>query len=350
MSDANTGTQAAAGVSAPLLEVRGLKKHYPVQGGLLRKTAGYVHAVDDLHFSVADGRTLGIVGESGCGKTTAVRAMIRLYEPTSGEVLFRTRALAHSGEERVVNIAQLSAHELKAVRREISMVFQDPAGSLNPRMPAFEIISEPLRIHGMHESGSRDRIVSLATRVGLRPEQLSRYPHEFSGGQRQRIGIARALALNPRLVICDEPVSALDVSIQAQTLNLLQDLQTERNLAFIFVAHDLSVVEHISDRVAVMYLGRIVEMADVEPLFACPKHPYTEALLSSVPRISGRKDRILMKGNVPDPSDPPPGCHFHPRCRYAKDICAKQVPALGIAGEGRIAACHRADELRLAGV
>jgi len=350
----NTVTNGRAMHTDALLEVRGLKMHFAVQTGLLRRTTGHVRAVDGVTFSVARGKTLGLVGESGCGKTTAVRAIVRLYQPTGGEVLFRSSVLSGSGNgsEVLVDLAKLSAHDMNRVREEISMVFQDPIASLNPRMSVYEIVSEPLKIRGRIDGSTRDTIAELVERVGLRPEHMRRYPHEFSGGQRQRIGIARALALNPRLVVCDEPVSALDVSIQAQTLNLLQDLQDEHGFSYIFVAHDLSVVEHISDHVAVMYLGRIVEMGEVEALFARPFHPYTEALMSAVPRVggAGKGTGRIAGGDVPDPSNPPSGCHFHPRCRYAKDICKTEIPALKDSGNGRSAACHFAQELSLAGV
>lgn len=264
-----------------LLQVKGLKKYFPIQKGFLRRTVGYVKAVDDVSFFVREGETLGVVGESGCGKTTAGRTIIRLYEPTAGEVLFNSRRLSPTQEPTLVNVMELDARQMHTLRQEISMIFQDPVNSLNPRMSVSDIIAEPMVIHGKRMGAETEGIiVRLLERVGLRPDHLRRYPHEFSGGQRQRIGIARALSLNPRLVICDEPVSALDVSIQAQTLNLLQDLQKDFNLAYIFVAHDMSVVQHISDRVAVMYVGKVVEMADTQALFSNPQHPYTEALLS----------------------------------------------------------------------
>lgn len=260
-----------------LLDVKGLKKYFPIQKGLLRKVVGYVKAVDDVSLYVREGETLGLVGESGCGKTTASRSIIRLYEPTAGQILFKSRALSPDGQPRMVNLLELDRDQMTKVRQEISMIFQDPINSLNPRMTVADIIAEPMVIHGKYEKGrSEEIIVNLLERVGLRADHLRRYPHEFSGGQRQRIGIARALALNPRLVLCDEPVSALDVSIQAQTLNLLQDLQKDFNLSYLFVAHDLSVVQHISDRVAVMYVGKVAEMASAEELYANPLHPYTE--------------------------------------------------------------------------
>lgn len=333
-----------------LLEVKGLKKYFPIKAGFLRRTVGYVKAVDDLNFFMRQGETLGLVGESGCGKTTAGRAILRLYEPTGGEVNFRSRILANKGE--YVNLFGLNKEDLKMVRQDISMIFQDPINSLNPRMTVYDIITEPMLIHSKIGSETEQAVINLLERVGLRPEHVRRYPHEFSGGQRQRIGIARSLALNPQLIICDEPVSALDVSVQAQTLNLLKDLQQDLNLSYIFVAHDLSVVQHISDRVAVMYVGRIVEMADAEALYLTPLHPYTEALMSAVPKPDPRrkKQRILMEGDVADPANPPSGCLFHPRCRYAKDICAKEIPVFRELRPDHFVACHLADELELRGV
>jgi peptide/nickel transport system ATP-binding protein len=336
-----------------LLEVRGLKKYFPIQQGLLRKTVGYVKAVDDVNLTVHAGETLGLVGESGCGKTTASRCIIRLYEPTDGEVLFQSRTLGENGQTRMVNLLELGPEELTKVRQEIAMIFQDPINSLNPRMSVSDIIAEPLVIHGKYDKGaSEDMIVDLLKRVGLRADHLRRYPHEFSGGQRQRIGIARALALNPRLILCDEPVSALDVSIQAQTLNLLQDLQRDFNLSYLFVAHDLSVVQHISDRVAVMYVGKVAEVASSDNLYHSPLHPYTEALLSSVPKPDPRykSERIVMQGEVADPSNPPSGCYFHPRCRYAVDLCKEKQPEFREHRPGHFAACHRAEELTLRGI
>lgn len=350
-----TQTQAPNGAKRDqvLLEVKGLKKYFPIQKGFLRRTVGYVKAVDDVSFFVREGETLGVVGESGCGKSTAGRSIIRLYEPTAGEVNFKSRALGTNGGEKTVNLVDLNGQDLKLIRREISMIFQDPINSLNPRMSVSDIISEPMVIHGHKlDQKTEDVIVSLLERVGLRADHLRRYPHEFSGGQRQRIGIARALSLNPRLVICDEPVSALDVSIQAQTLNLLQDLQKEFNLAYIFVAHDMSVVEHISDRVAVMYVGKVVEMATTEALFAQPRHPYTEALLSSIPKPDplAKSHRIIMQGEVADPANPPSGCYFHPRCRYVKDLCKTKSPEFRQVQPDHWASCHFAEELKLEGI
>jgi peptide/nickel transport system ATP-binding protein len=336
-----------------LLEVKGLKKYFPIQKGLLRKTVGNVKAVDDVNFYVREGETLGLVGESGCGKSTAGRSIIRLYEPTAGQVLFKSRALATDGGQKLVNLLDLKPEEMKLVRKEISMVFQDPINSLNPRMTVSDIVAEPLAIHGLGVGPETEAIVvRLLERVGLRPDHLRRYPHEFSGGQRQRIGIARALSLNPSLVICDEPVSALDVSIQAQTLNLLQDLQQDFNLSYIFVAHDLSVVQHISDRIAVMYVGKVAEIADAEELYSQPLHPYTEALLSSVPKADPlyKSDRIVMQGDVADPSNPPSGCYFHPRCRYAQEVCKQKTPEFRELKPDHWVACHRAEELTLEGI
>lgn len=336
-----------------LLEVKGLKKFFPIQKGLMRKTIGYVKAVDDVNFYVRKGETLGLVGESGCGKSTAGRSIIRLYEPTAGQVLFNSRALASNGGSKMVNLLELSPEEMKLIRREISMVFQDPINSLNPRMTVSDIVGEPMVVHGLGMGRETEEvIVRLLERVGLRPDHLRRYPHEFSGGQRQRIGIARALSLNPQLVICDEPVSALDVSIQAQTLNLLQDLQQDFNLSYIFVAHDLSVVQHISDRVAVMYVGKIAEMANAEELYSHPLHPYTEALLSAVPKADPlyESERIVMQGDVADPSNPPTGCYFHPRCRYAQEVCKLKTPDFRELKPNHFVSCHRAEELQLQGI
>lgn len=336
-----------------LLDVKGLKKHFPIQAGLLRRTVGYVKAVDDISFFVRQGETLGLVGESGCGKTTAGRTILRLYEPTAGDVYFRSRLLSNSGKSEFVDLAELDKGQMKLLRREIAMIFQDPVNSLNPRMSVFDIVSEPMVIHGRGTGPQAEQaVVRLLERVGLRPEHMRRYPHEFSGGQRQRIGIARSLSLNPSLIICDEPVSALDVSIQAQTLNLLEDLQEDFDLTYIFVAHDLSVVQHISDRVAVMYVGKIAEMADAEELYMHPLHPYTEALMSSVPKPDPKyhSERIIMEGDVADPSNPPSGCYFHPRCRYAVDVCGTDPPEWRELAPDHLVACHRAEELELRGV
>jgi len=353
VEQAQPQAQAAAKTGDILLDVRGLKKYFPIQKGLMRRTVGYVKAVDDVSFFVRDGETLGLVGESGCGKSTAGRSIIRLYEPTGGQVFFKSQRLSANGEPKLVNMLELTPEQMKAVRQEISMVFQDPINSLNPRMTVSDIVAEPMIIHGKGTGQEIEAvIVRLLERVGLRSDHLRRYPHEFSGGQRQRIGIARALSLNPRLVICDEPVSALDVSIQAQTLNLLQDLQRDFNLSYIFVAHDLSVVQHISDRVAVMYVGKVAEIAAAEALYSNPLHPYTEALLSAVPKPDPRykSERIVMQGDVADPSNPPSGCYFHPRCRYAQDICKQKTPEFRELKPDHFVACHRAEELKLEGI
>ncbi len=335
-----------------LLEVTGLKKYFPITKGLLQRVVGHVKAVDDLNFHVRAGETLGLVGESGCGKTTAGRTLLRLYEPTAGEVRFRSRILSSNGGPDLIDLLALDKDQLKLVRQDISMIFQDPINSLNPRMSVYDIITEPLLIHDMLGPDTEDYVVGLLERVGLRPEHIRRYPHEFSGGQRQRIGIARSLALNPQLIICDEPVSALDVSVQAQTLNLLKHLQHDFDLAYVFIAHDLSVVQHISDRVAVMYVGRAAEMADTAELYSHPLHPYTEALMSAVPRPdpTRQRDRILMQGDVADPANPPSGCLFHPRCRYAKDRCKTESPEFRELKPDHFVACHYAEDLALRGV
>ncbi len=329
-----------------LLQVRDLKKHYPILRGFLKKTVGFVKAVDGVSFYIKNGETLGLVGESGCGKTSTGRCVLRAIEPTGGEILF-------NDENGWVNVKDLDKGGLMRIRRNMQMIFQDPYSSLNPRMTLLKIVGEPLIAHKVtHGKALEDRVAYLLKVVGLRPEYMNRYPHAFSGGQRQRIGIARALALNPRFIVCDEAVSALDVSIQAQTLNLLQDLQEEFKLTYLFIAHDLSVVEHISDRVAVMYVGKLVEMAATEELFASPKHPYTEALMSAVPKPNPRlqKERIVLTGEVADPANPPPGCYFHPRCRYAQEICRVEGPVLHEITPEHFVSCHRAEELSLKGV
>ena len=318
--------------SVPVLDVRNLKKHFPVRKGLLRIVSGHVFAVDGVSFSIARGQTLGLVGESGCGKSTVARAVIRLIEPTSGEVRILGR-----------DILSLTKAEMRTSRRQAQIIFQDPFSSLNPRMSAGEIVGEPLLVHNIGNSKERqERVAALFDRVGLRASQMNSLPHQFSGGQRQRIGIARALALDPQLIIGDEPVSALDVSIQAQVINLMMDLQEEKNLSYLFIAHDLAVVEHISHRVAVMYLGRIVEHAEKRALFSNPLHPYTEALLSAVPIPNPKlkRQKRLVQGDVPSPINPPPGCHFHTRCPYVTEQCKREVPPLIEVSPDHWAACH----------
>lgn len=331
----------------PILEVRDLTKHFPITRGFLRRVVGQVKAVDGVTFEVPRGKTLGLVGESGCGKTTTGHCVLRGLDPTSGEVVF------HDKELGAVDVVHADAKTLRHIRLNMQKIFQDPYGSLNPRMTLLDLVGEPLVVN-QHLRGAEleERVAELLRVVGLRPEYMRRFPHAFSGGQRQRIGIARALALNPQLVVCDEPVSALDVSIQAQILNLLQDLQAQFGLSYLFIAHDLSVVEHIADRVAVMYVGKLVETSETEDLFLNPKHPYTEALLSSVPRpdpeIASRQ--ILLSGEVPSPANPPSGCYFHPRCRYAEAVCSHEEPSLRDVAPGHRVACHLADRLSLVGV
>ena len=318
-----------------LLEVKHLVKHYPVRKGVFGRVTGQVHAVDDVSFSIAEGETLGLVGESGCGKSTTGKAVLKLVEPTSGSIDWRGR-----------RIDQLSAANMRPFRRELQAVFQDPYSSLNPRMRAEDIVGEPIRnFESASHAEIRARVLSLFDKVGLRADQMIKYPYEFSGGQRQRLGIARALALRPKLIVCDEPVSALDVSVQAQVINLLMDLQNEMQLSYLFVAHDLAVVEHISHRVAVMYLGKIVELTDKRSLFAHPQHPYTEALLSAVPTPDPRaqKKRIILGGDVPSPINPPPGCRFHTRCPYVFERCRVEEPVTQEVRPGHFVACHLRD-------
>jgi oligopeptide/dipeptide ABC transporter ATP-binding protein len=316
----------------PVLEVRDLKKHFPVRKGLLRRTVGHVFAVDGVSFTIGEGETLGLVGESGCGKTTVGRAVLRLVEPTEGSINLEGTDITH-----------LPKTELRPHRRKMQIIFQDPFSSLNPRMSAGDIVGEPLLVHGQgNRAARREAVAALFERVGLRRGQMDAFPHQFSGGQRQRIGIARALALNPRLIIGDEPVSALDVSIQAQVINLLMDLQRELRLSYLFISHNLAVVEHISHRIAVMYLGRIVEHTDKTTLFTNPQHPYTEALLSAVPVPDPaiKRQKRVLQGDVPSPVKPPPGCHFHTRCPYAVERCKVEVPALRQIAPGHHVACH----------
>ena len=315
-----------------LLEIRNLKKYFPVGGGFFSQRAGEVKAVDGVTLTVEEGETLGLVGESGCGKSTLGRTLLRLIEPTEGEIYFQG-----------TNLLSLSQRDLRDMRRQMQIIFQDPYASLNPRMRVGETVGEGLEIHKLVSSRQkRGRVMELLSHVGLREEHYDRYPHEFSGGQRQRIGIARALAVNPKFIVADEPVSALDVSIQAQIINLLQDLQEKMHLTYFFISHDLRVVEHISHRVAIMYLGKIVEIADSETIYKDPKHPYTRALLSAVPMLdpSQRKERMVLQGDVPSPVHPPPGCSFHPRCPYREDICDKLEPQLEFAAGSHGVSCH----------
>ncbi len=330
-----------------LLEVRNLKKFFPITSGFLKKHVGDVKAVDDVDLYINEGETLGLVGESGCGKTTVSRCILRAIDSTAGEILYR----AKSG--KTYDLATVSQKELRPLRPEMQMIFQDPFGSLNPRMNIFQIISEPMLVNGIRNYKEReDRVAELLKLVGLRSEYMVRYPHSFSGGQRQRIGIARALALQPRLVVADEPVSALDVSVQAQVLNLLMDLMNNMRLTYLFVAHDLSVVRHICDRVTVMYVGKIVETAPTESLYLEPLHPYTEALMASVPIADPRiqQEREGLQGEVPSPANPPSGCYFHPRCKYCADRCKVEKPVLREIYPERFVSCHRAEELKLTGL
>lgn len=354
-----------------LLEVKDLKMHFPIRRGVLKRTVGHVRAVDGISFTAQRGETLGLVGESGCGKTTAGRCIVRAYQPTSGKILYhedynlttnlkKMRVhIQHAGgldpaaTGGVIDFARLTREQLMAYRHEIQMIFQDPYSSLNPRMTVLDIVSEPLVIReNKAPTHFKEQVADLLRKVGLRPEHMNRYPNAFSGGQRQRIGIARALALRPSLIVCDEPVSALDVSVQAQVVNLLQDLQQEFGLTYVFIAHDLSVVQHISNRVAVMYLGKIMELAESSKLYRQPLHPYTEALLSAVPSTNPdfKRERIILSGDVPNPAKPPSGCVFHTRCRYAKDVCKHEIPAWREMSDGHGVACHFADELTLKGV
>ncbi len=331
-----------------LLQVKHLKKYFPIRAGFFRRVVGQVRAVDDVSFAIREGETLGLVGESGCGKTTTARTILRAIDPTSGQILFRT------AQGEVVDLAALSEKDIRPLRRDMQMIFQDPFASLNPRMNILDIVSEPLLvIDGVKSRKQRmDRVAELLELVGLRPEYMQRFPHAFSGGQRQRIVIARALALNPRLVVADEPVSALDVSVQAQVLNLMRDLQEKLGLTYLFVAHDLSVVKHFCDRINVMYVGKIVESGPTNEIFFQPRHPYTSALMSAVPIANPRlrKEIAPLEGDVPSPANPPSGCYFHPRCPYATEQCAQETPLLEEIAPDRFVRCHRAHELDLPGV
>lgn len=330
-----------------ILKVENLKKYFPIERGFFKKVVGYVKAVDGVNLFINEGETLGLVGESGCGKTTVGRTILRLIDPTDGRIWYKTE----KGE--TLEISSLTQEELKPLRREMRMIFQDPYTSLDPRSTVMDLVSEPIKIHNLAPRGEiEDRVKTLLEAVGLKAQHMRRYPYEFSGGQRQRIGIARALASNPRLILADEPVSALDVSVQAQVLNLLEDLQKEFNLTYLFISHDLSVVQYISNRVAVMYLGKIVEVGRGKDIYLKPKHPYTEALLSAIPMPDPhyKPNRILLKGDVPSPINAPIGCKFNPRCQYVEDICIQEDPELEDMGNGHYVACHFSKELELKGI
>ena len=332
--------------SEPLLQVTALKKYFPIRRGFLKRVVGHVRAVDGVSFHIMEGETLGLVGESGCGKTTTGRSIMRAIEPTSGEVMFGDPEMGR------VNVGELDKEGIRQIRRSMRMIFQDPYASLNPRMTLQDIVGAPLKAMDLAKGKAlEDRVAEMLRRVGLSPDYMRRYPHAFSGGQRQRIGLARALAPNPKFVVCDEPVSALDVSVQAQILNLLQDLQQELGLTYLFVAHDLSVVAHISDRVAVMYVGKMVELAPTAELFTSPMHPYTEALMAAIPRPNPtpRTKYIVLAGEVANPANPPSGCYFHPRCEYVHEVCRTEEPGWEEIREGHFCKCHRARELSLAG-
>ena len=339
---------------ANLLEVHHLKKYFPIRRGILGKVVGEIQAVNDITLAIAGGETFGLVGESGCGKSTAARTILRLIEPSDGTILFRSHILAPTGKSSIeIDVTTLSKKLLKKLRRDMQIIYQDPYSSLNPRMTVLDIIAEPLQVHEEEKGQAlQDRVGDLLIAVGLKPEHMNRYPHEFSGGQRQRIGIARALALHPQLIIADEPVSALDVSVQAQVLNLLQELQENFRLTYLFISHDLSVVRHISTRVAVMYLGQIFEMAGTDDLFGAPKHPYTEALMTAVPVPNPdlMTSYVQLQGEVGNPANPPAGCTFHPRCAYAQGICGEERPEYSTVGEEHFVKCHFADTLELKGI
>ncbi len=330
----------------PLLEVKDLKMYFPIKRGFLRRTVGYVKAVDGVSFTIHRGETFGLVGESGCGKSTTGRCIMRLLDITGGEIIF------HHQTQGPIHVEQLGPDEMRTIRREMQIMFQDPYSSLNPRLTLKHIVGEPLIINRVARGRELEqRVAQLLRSVGLSPEYMNRYPHAFSGGQRQRIGLARALALNPEFIVLDEPVSALDVSVQAQVLNLIEDLQEQFNLTYLFIAHNMSVIKHICDKVAVMYVGKIAEMAETEELFSNPLHPYTEALLSAIPNPDPRRkrQRIVLEGDVPNPANPPSGCYFHPRCPYAEPICSREEPALREVKPGHFASCHFAGELKLSG-
>jgi len=340
---------AAVGKPDFLLQVNNLKMHFPITRGIFGNVKGFVKAVDDVSFSIPKGETLGLVGESGCGKTTVGRAVARAYQPTGGSVLY-----AGNGDTGAVDLAALEENELRAYHQEIRMIFQDPYSSLNPRIPVYEIVGESLiNLTRLNRGEIEDRVKDALVRVGLRPEFIRRYPHAFSGGERQRIGIARALVTNPKLVIGDEAVSVLDVSVRAQVLNLLEDLRRDLDLTYLFISHDLSVIRYICNRVVVMYVGKVVESAPVNDLYLSPKHPYTEALMSAVPiqnpRQRALENRIRLEGEIADPSNPPSGCYFHPRCRFAQDRCKTETPELRMIGKERSVACHFAEQLELKG-
>lgn len=329
-----------------IVEIKNLKKYYPITAGIFQRVIGHIKAVDDVSFVIPRGKTVGLVGESGCGKTTISKCILRAVDPTSGEIHLNT-------EDGTNNVADMREKDLRPLRREMQMIFQDPFSSLNPRMNLFDIVSEPLLLNGVKSRVERqDRVEELLSKVGLRPEYMVRFPHAFSGGQRQRIGIARALALNPSLIVCDEPVSGLDVSVQAQVINLLMDLQDELGLSYLFVSHDLSIVRQISDSIQVMYLGRLVENGTPDEIFSSPKHPYTEALISAVPQADPdiAKNHQTLIGEIPNPSNPPDGCYFHPRCAYATDECKTINPGLTVDKTGRSFSCHNAKDIKLSGL
>jgi len=341
-----TDTEMTRVDAAPLLEVKDLKKHFPIQRGLLRRTVGQVRAVDGVSFTIGKGQTYGLVGESGSGKTTTGRMLMRAIEPTAGEIWFQDSALGR------VNVADLDTGKLRQIRRNMKIIYQDPYSSLNPRMTVLQVVGEHLLVNKLMRGKELEgRVAELLQLVGLRPEYMHRYPHAFSGGQRQRLAIARALSMQPQLIVCDEPVSALDVSVQAQILKLLHGLQQQFGLSYLFVAHDLSVVENVSNRVSVMYVGKIVETASTKELYRRPLHPYTEALLSAVPRPDpkAKKKRIILQGEAPSPANPPTGCHFHPRCPYVQDVCKVDEPPLREVKPNHFAACHFSEELDLKG-